>query len=320
MLRLPTALLSFFQQLSDGVWVRPADLLVRLELVMTVLLAVVAFGLWRSRGLSFLPETNPLEDIPPGQTSVGHVADTWTALLELQRPLRPGTDTPSLRQFGSSTGFSTGSFGRQTFGLYASRAPALVPGDFPVEALLDAMAKQSCASRVVGSFMALICKCDEANIRAIRISWEAHGRPTLLRELVAREKEMGVQLAPGRLAESASLALLWSMRMCGFWLGILRVLADSGPGGQVDMPSHATNVVYAHWIEPYHGLFMRTTFRTALRALPHRDEMLRRFATGGHALDLLVADCRRCVDVTAEVISTIHATLDELALHDEQKV
>mmetsp|Transcript_13350 Transcript_13350/g.40471 ORF Transcript_13350/g.40471 Transcript_13350/m.40471 type:complete len:286 (+) Transcript_13350:43-900(+) len=202
-------------------------------------------------------------------------------------------------------------------------------GEFPVDALLHAMAVQSRASRVIGTFMVLVCKCDEANMRSIRSAWELHGRPKTLRELAQREKLEGVQMAPGKLKESAALALLWSTRMLGFWLGILRVLADAGPGGQVNMPHHATEVVYAHWVEPFHSFLLRSTFRASLRALPAREDMLVRLA-GGRArrkgpptaddIAALVADCKRCVETTTRVIANLRATLDEIGLQDTQKV
>jgi hypothetical protein len=203
-------------------------------------------------------------------------------------------------------------------------------GEIPVDALLHAMHVQSRASGVIGSFMVLVCKCDQANMRAIRSAWEAHGRPKTLRELAIRERDEGVQLAPGKLKESAALALLWATRMLGFWLGILRVLADAGPGGKVNMAHHATEVIYAHWVEPFHGFLLRSTFRAGLRALPTRDDMLRRLAVGSskqkkgppteQEIAALVKDCRRCVDTTTRVIAALRATLEDIGLEDNQKV
>jgi hypothetical protein len=265
-----------------------------------VILISAAIGLWRAlvawdRSVSVLVEDDlGKDDTHRYGTVVDKVEATWSSLLDRQ----------------------------------ASRGAH--PGDIPVEALLEAMHVQSRASGVIGSFMVLVCKCDQANMRAIRSAWEAHGRPKTLRELALRERDEGVQLAPGKLKESAALALLWATRMLGFWLGILRVLADPGPGGKVNMAQHATDVIYAHWVEPFHGFFLRSTFRAGMRALPTRDDMLRRLALGGskqkrappteQEMAALVSDCKRCVDTTTRVIATLRATLDDLGLKDTQKV
>jgi len=216
-------------------------------------------------------------------------------------------------------------------------------GAIPVEALLDAMALQSQSAQRIGGVMRLVRTCDEANMQRIRSSWEAHGRPSTIRELVECEKRSGVQRAPGRLKESATLALLWSTRMIEFWLGMVQVLADplrlhSSSSSSTDLPAHASNVVYATTIEPFHGFLLRSTFRAALRALPSREEMLRRLAGRGaksaaggakegakaaeeaEALAPLLDDCKRCSAVTARVVATLRGMLEELQLHDEQQV
>jgi len=289
---LPSSLLGLLSE----VWQRPVERLVRYE-VLTVLLVSAIITLWLALSASARVEAiAEEEDLGEYGSILGKVEATWRGLLETQ----------------------------------AKRSPTRPkPGDFSVEALLHAMAVQSRASRVIGNFMILICKCDEANMRAIRSAWEAHDRPDTLRGLTLREKEEGVQLAPGKLTESAALALTWATRMLGFWLGILRVLADDGPGGDVNMPHHATEVVYAHWVEPFHNWFLRSTFRAGLRALPSRGDMLRRLAAGSvthggpataEEMAALVADCRRCVETTTKVIATIQAALEEIGLHDTQKV
>ena len=137
------------------------------------------------------------------ESNVGLVTRTWAALLE-QQVQRSGT-------------------GHE-------------PGSFPVEALLNAMTVQTSSSRVLGGFMILVCKCDDANIKQVEQAWAAHGRPRTLRELLEREKRRGVQLAPGRLDESATLALVWAWRILGLWLGMLDVLADDD--SRADFKTH----------------------------------------------------------------------------------
>ncbi|EOD06270.1 hypothetical protein EMIHUDRAFT_205975 [Emiliania huxleyi CCMP1516] len=198
------------------------------------------------------------------------------------------------------------------------------PGGFPVQSLLDAMAVQSASSRLLGPFMMLICKCDESNIRTIREAWLAHGSPASLRALLAAERAAGAQLGEGRLEESsAALALTWATRMLGFWLGILRALADEEVVAGMSMPRYATGVVYNDWVAPYHGLLLRSTFRAGLRALPARGEMLRRLAGGDTSSERqahLVRDCKRCIAATERVIETLRAALREQGLRDETRV
>jgi len=218
-------------------------------------------------------------------TAVGHVTSTWEKLLKQQ----------------------------------AHRSN----GEFPVDAFLHAVEVQSKASMLLGRFMLLICKCDDTNIKKIREGWERHSRPRSLRALAEAEKRSGVQQGPGRLVDSATLSLLWATRMQAFWLGILEVLADGS--SRVHMPAHATSVVYKTTVEPYHGRVMRGLFKTALRALPSKDEMLHRLAPAGEVAgapppELLVADLKRCVRVTSRVIAVLRGMLHELDLNDDHQV
>lgn len=54
----------------------------------------------------------------------------------------------------------------------------------PVDGLVSAVERQAALSRHLGTFMRLIVKLDEANMRSVRDSWERHGRPASLRELL----------------------------------------------------------------------------------------------------------------------------------------
>jgi len=96
-------------------------------------------------------------------------------------------------------------------------------------------------------------------------------RPATLRELLAAEVAEGV-VQPARLAEgSAALSLLWSMRMKRFWTRMADGFADQAS----TEPTSAFGLrAYEAEVEPYHGFLLRRTFRTALRALPSRAEML----------------------------------------------
>jgi hypothetical protein len=175
--------------------------------------------------------------------------------------------------------------------------------------------------------MAMIAKCDEHNMHTIRSAWERHSRPRSLRALAETEKLSGVQLAPGRMVESASLALLWATRMQSFWLEMLRVLADNAKAN-VHMPTYAASEVYRRDVEPYHGFLLRNIFKTALQALPSRSEMIRRLALGGNTpgtpppeqIERLRHDLKRCVDVTSRVVASLRGMLADLSLHDDQKV
>merc|ERR1719247_1338070 len=108
-------------------------------------------------------------------------------------------------------------------------------------------------------------------MRTVRQSWERHGRPATVRELLAAEVADGVQ-EPARLAEgSAALSLLWSMRSKRFWT----IVADGFADQENTEPSSAFGIrAYAAELEPYHGFILKNTFRPALRALPSRKEML----------------------------------------------
>ena len=106
-------------------------------------------------------------------------------------------------------------------------------------------------------------------------------------------------------------------------LGILQVLADST--SHVHMPEHATAVVYHSTVEPYHGRMMRGLFKTALRALPTKREMLQRLAPSGTTVgapppEQLVAELKRCVHVTSRVIAVLRGMLKDLDLSDSRQI
>ena len=61
------------------------------------------------------------------------------------------------------------------------------------------------------------------------------------------------------------------MRSKRFWT----IVADGFADEKSTEPSSAFGIrAYAAELEPYHGFIIRNTFRTALRALPSRKEML----------------------------------------------
>ena len=61
------------------------------------------------------------------------------------------------------------------------------------------------------------------------------------------------------------------MRSKRFWT----IVADGFADEKSTEPSSAFGIrAYAAELEPYHGFILRNTFRTALRALPSRKEML----------------------------------------------
>jgi len=215
--------------------------------------------------------------------------------------------------------------------------------DVPVEPLILAIERQATLTTQLGGFMQLIVQLDQSNMRTVRESWEQHGRPNSLRELLEAEVEEGV-IEPTRLKEgSAALSLLWSMRAKRFWTTVADGFADQ----ENTESSSAFGIrAYANELEPYHGFIFKNTFRTALRALPSRTQMLGNMAlmpsesmgldtcwegwedsvAAGEALtkDERMAAClvelRECSDVTKRVTNMVQAQLDELGLRDDRKL
>jgi len=227
---------------------------------------------------------------------------------------------------------------------YKALLPLIAAGKgVPVEGLILAIERQATISAQLGGFMQLIVKLDEANMRTVRQAWEKHGRPATVRELLVMEVADGVQ-EPARLKEgSASLSLLWSMRSKRFWT----IVADGFAEQDNSEPSSAFGIrAYAEELEPYHGFILRNTFRTGLRALPSRTEMLGNMAlmpTEKMGLDACWADwkesaaageclapeermaaclveLRECSEATKRVSGVVQAQLDEFGLRDDRKL
>lgn len=227
---------------------------------------------------------------------------------------------------------------------YRELLPVLAAGrGVPVEGLILAIERQATLTMQLGGFMQLIVKLDQANMRTVRQSWERHGRPATVRELLAAEVAEGVQ-EPKRLKEgSAALSLLWSMRAKRFWT----IVADGFADQDTTEPSSAFGIrAYAAELEPYHGFLFKNTFRTGLLALPSRKEMLGNMALApadsmgldacwpgwedsaeagaGLAPDERAAAClvelRECSDATKRVTDAVQAVLDEFGLRDDRKL
>lgn len=215
--------------------------------------------------------------------------------------------------------------------------------DLAVEPLILAIERQATLTNQLGAFMKLIVQLDEGNMRTVRASWEAHGRPSSLRELLEAEVSEGV-IEPTRLREgSAALSLLWSMRAKRFWTTVADGFAD-----QENTESSSTFGIraYENELEPYHKFIFKNTFRTALRALPSRAEMLGNMAqapsatmglearwegwedsaaageglTSDERMAACLAELRECSDATKRVTNMVQAQLDELGLRDERKL
>ena len=99
-------------------------------------------------------------------------------------------------------------------------------------------------------------------------------------------------------------------------------------------------------MEPYHGFILRNTFRTALRVLPSRDEMLGNMAmaptpesgapavwpeweasvaageglTADERMTACLVELRECTEATKRVTDVVQAQLDELGLRDDRKL
>jgi len=166
-------------------------------------------------------------------------------------------------------------------------------------------------------------------------------RPATLRELLAAEVAEGV-VQPARLAEgSAALSLLWSMRMKRFWTSMGDGFADQAS----TEPTSAFGLrAYEAEVEPYHGFLLRRTFRTALRALPSRAEMLGNMAmapppdsaarwpaweasvaagaslTPDERMAACHAELRECSEHTKRITDLVQAQLDELGLRDDRRL
>jgi len=221
-----------------------------------------------------------------------------------------------------------GSVGAAWASLLPFVGPTAAGEDLPVDRLLQVIEIQTAASRQLGAFMQLVVKCDEANVRTIRAAWERHSRPAGLRALLELEIASGVQ-QPTRLEEgSASLALLWSMRMKEFWIRMAAGLGDSAgpPMAVVGLDAYET------FVEPYHGWLLRKTFRTAIRALPERPFLLERMsmppdqaaapdgATEGR-ISRCVVDLSECLEATHCVIEHVKRVMsEELRLADDRRL
>ena len=221
---------------------------------------------------------------------------------------------------------------------------SLVGGrDVPVEPLIRAIERQATLTNQLGGFMQLIVKLDEGNMRTVRTSWEAHGKPSTLRALLEAEVAEGV-VEPARLREgSAALSLLWSMRAKRFWTTVADGFADH----ENSESSSAFGIrAYAAELEPYHGFIFKRTFRTALRALPSRAEMLGNMAltpsasmgldtrwqgwedsaaagedlTPDERMAACLVELRECSEATKRVTNMVQAQLDELGLRDDRKL
>ena len=133
------------------------------------------------------------------------------------------------------------------------------------------------------------------------------------------------------------------MRSKRFWT----IVADGFADEKSTEPSSAFGIrAYAAELEPYHGFILRNTFRTALRALPSRKEMLGNMASAptdsmalgatwpewkdsaaageGLSPEERMAAClvelRECSDATKRVSDVVQAQLDELGLRDDRKL
>ena len=199
--------------------------------------------------------------------------------------------------------------------------------DMPVEALLDAIQIQADASRQLGAFMLLVVKCDEANINTVRLAWERRGRPAGVRALLAAEKRGGVQVGDRMEEGCAALALLWCMRMKLFWVQMGNSIADehSPTSRQFGLAA------YAEVLEPYHGWLLRNIHRSAMRALPTREEFLRRMSTSPTAAappavltaadrTAVAEDLSACVAATHTVAAHVLEMLHDLELHDTRRL
>lgn len=112
-------------------------------------------------------------------------------------------------------------------------------------------------------------------------------------------------------------------------------------------PSSAFGIrAYAAELEPYHGFLFKNTFRTALRALPSRNEMLGNMAlmpaesmglgtrwegwedsaaageglTPEERMAACLVELRECSDATKRVTNLVQAQLDEFGLRDDRKL
>jgi len=236
---------------------------------------------------------------------------------------------------------------RTLVGAVAREYQALLPyvakkEDLPVEMLLHAIETQATHSSQLGTFMQLIVKIDQGNMRTVREAWERHGKPEGLRALLQAEVDDGVQ-QPTRLVEgSAALSLLWSMRMKRFWTYMADGFADTV---SIEPTSGFGIRAYEREVEPYHGMMLKTTFRTALRALPNRETMLgnmevappppsgssdEKVAEPGDAdlpvlsmderRSLCLSDLRDCSDATKRVTAYVQSMIDSFELRDDRRL
>jgi hypothetical protein len=215
--------------------------------------------------------------------------------------------------------------------------------DLPVEPLILAIERQATLTMQLGGFMQLIVKLDQGNMRTVRESWERHGRPSSLRELLEAEVAEGV-VEPARLKEgSAALSLLWSMRAKRFWTTVADGFADKD---STESSTAFGTRAYENELEPYHAFLFRNTFRAGLRALPSRKDMLQSMAlmpaesmglgacwqgweesaaagkdlTPEERMAACLVELRECSEATKRVTNLVQAQLDELGLRDDRKL
>lgn len=215
-----------------------------------------------------------------------------------------------------------------TVGAWTALLTASMHG-IPVEPLLDTIRLQSRSSNPLGGFMLLLHKVTEENVASARSAWERHGRPSSVRQLFQAEKAAGVQLKAGRqLAEGcAALSLLWTVRMLCFWILLVEGILDGKQSGP-----EIGQAAYLATVEPFHGMVLRTTFRGFLRALPSRDEMLRRLAATpasesstcraplGERVQMCKEELAAAASAMRQVVEQVKRTLLDLGLDDTRRV
>ena len=132
------------------------------------------------------------------------------------------------------------------------------------------------------------------------------------------------------------------MRMKRFWT----YMADGFADTVSTEPTSGFGIrAYEREVEPYHGMMLKTTFRTALRALPSRETMLgnmevappppsgssdEKAAEPGDAdlpvlsmderRSLCLSDLRDCSDATKRVTAYVQSMIDSFELRDDRRL
>ena len=205
-------------------------------------------------------------------------------------------------------------------------------GAYELNTTLDALGGALRLAEAFGSVFAIAKRSDEANISRVRRAVEqltakghlnpADGGRVTLRAVLEAEIAAGVNTpSSGVLLEpSAAHALVWILRSLRFQMAVLQGMGEQRNANL----SALARDVYPTTLEPHHGLWLRSTVRAALSAMPTREAFFGRLG-GWHGVAPAVREARcyteltELLDAQARAVSGLTELLLSLDLDDHRK-